>query len=137
MGDMGVPMPVHAMPAGLSLDMTPAFAHTESCGPRGPRCEILCNDKPAWFKGGFPCLGKLTVKCESGEDSPSWAPNFVAASCKGFWSGIFGRTVCSRAPPCALPVIAWHSCIGRLLHSPGGLTLCLLHDTKKSYALEE
>lgn len=88
-----MPMPVHAMPAGLSLDMTPSFACSH-----GPRCEILCNDKPAWFKGGFPCLGKLTVKCESGEDSPDWAPNFIAASCKGFWSGIFGRTVCLGAP---------------------------------------
>ncbi|BDA46172.1 hypothetical protein COCOBI_08-2640 [Coccomyxa sp. Obi] len=94
MEDMGVPMPVHAMPAGLSLDMTPAFANMES---RGPRCEILCNDKPAWFKGNFPCLGKLTLKCESGEDSPDWAPNFIAASCKGFWSGIFGRTCKGQA----------------------------------------
>lgn len=83
-------MPVHSMPAPLSLDMTPAFA---SYGCKGPRCEILCNDKPAWFHGNFPCLGKLTVKCEAGEDAPNWAPNFVAASCKGFWSGIFGHKV--------------------------------------------
>lgn len=84
-------MPVHTMPPALSLDMTPAFANYDF---KGPHCEILCNDKPAWFKGGFPCLGKLTVKCESGEDAPDWAPNFIAASCKGFWSGIFGHKVC-------------------------------------------
>lgn len=89
MQDMGVQLPVHEMPSPLSLDMSPAFASNG----HGPHCEILCNNKPAWFKGNFPCLGKLTLKCESGEDAPKWAPNFVAASCKGFWSGIFGHMV--------------------------------------------
>lgn len=40
-------MPVHTMPPALSLDMTPAFANYDF---KGPHCEILCNDKPAWFK---------------------------------------------------------------------------------------
>ena len=40
----------------------------------------------------------LQVKCFAGEEAPKYAPDFVAASCKGFWSGIFGhRVTCS--PP--------------------------------------
>jgi hypothetical protein len=94
--EMGMALQLPTMPAPFSLDLTPGFATGE--GPNGPKCEILCNGKPAWFKGAFPCLGKLTVECEAGEDSPKFAPSFVAASCKGFWSGILGHRVRSLNP---------------------------------------
>jgi hypothetical protein len=86
--DMQLELPV--MPSPFGLDLVPQFATVEG---RGPRCKLMCNGKPAWFKGQFPCLGKLKLVCESGEDSPKFAPNFVAASCKGFWTGIFGHKV--------------------------------------------
>lgn len=35
----------------------------------------------------------LQVKCFAGEEAPKYAPDFFAASCKGFWSGIFGHKV--------------------------------------------
>ena len=35
----------------------------------------------------------MQVKCFAGEEAPKYAPDFFAASCKGFWSGIFGHRV--------------------------------------------
>ena len=94
--EMGMKLELPTMPGPFSLDLTPQFAAT---GSTGPRCEILCNGRPAWFKGAFPCLGKLTVECEAGQDAPKFAPDFVAASCKGFWSGILGHRVCASLTP--------------------------------------
>ena len=139
--EMGVP---ETMPNYMSVDIKPVFQEAFQNGG----CKITCNGKPAWFKGQFPCFGKLAVrpqaspswkahamthdrdqggsplshtvrgwslpgavlqagivgqhkrvlvhaqvKCFAGEEAPKYAPDFFAASCKGFWSGIFGHRV--------------------------------------------
>jgi len=28
------------------------------------KCDVLCNGKPAWFHGKWPCFGKLSLHCE-------------------------------------------------------------------------
>ncbi|CAL5227602.1 g10604 [Coccomyxa viridis] len=82
--DMGVP---EVMPSYMSVGIEPVFQEASQNGG----CKITCNGKPAWFKGQLPCFGKLEVKCFAGEEAPKYAPDFFAASCKGFWSGIFGH----------------------------------------------
>ena len=44
-------------------------------------------------------LSVVQVKCFAGEEAPKYAPDFFAASCKGFWSGIFGHRVSSSILP--------------------------------------
>jgi hypothetical protein len=52
--DMGVPK---TMPSYTSIDFRPIFEEAYQNGG----CKITCNGKPAWFKGKFPCFGKLEV----------------------------------------------------------------------------
>ena len=53
--DMGVP---ETMPGYTSVDFKPVFEEAYQNGG----CKITCNGKPAWFKGKFPCFGKLAVR---------------------------------------------------------------------------
>ena len=53
--DMGVP---ETMPSYISVDFKPVFEEAYQNGG----CKITCNGKPAWFKGKFPCFGKLAVR---------------------------------------------------------------------------
>jgi len=53
--DMGVP---ETMPSYASVDIKPVFQEAYQNGG----CKITCNGKPAWFKGQFPCFGKLAVR---------------------------------------------------------------------------
>lgn len=49
----------------------------------------------------------VQVKCFAGEEAPKYAPDFFAASCKGFWSGIFGHRVsCFRLLQCGAQSIS-------------------------------
>ena len=59
--EMGVP---ETMPSYASVDFTTAFEEGYSNGG----CKITCNGKPAWFKGKFPCFGKLAVRHQTPED---------------------------------------------------------------------
>ena len=75
----------------------------------GPSCKVTCNGKRAYFKGKLPCVGELSVKCKAGKGAPKYAPEFFAASCKGFWSGsIFGSRVRAPVlqPPLSLRLLA-------------------------------
>ena len=52
--EMGVP---ETMPSYMSVGIKPVFQEAFQNGG----CKITCNGKPAWFKGQFPCFGKLAV----------------------------------------------------------------------------
>ena len=52
--------------------------------------ELVVSDQ-----GRADWLVHAQVKCFAGEEAPKYAPDFAAASCKGFWSGIFGHRVSS------------------------------------------
>ena len=60
--EMGVP---ETMPSYASVDFTSAFEEGYSNGG----CKITCNGKPAWFKGKFPCFGKLAVRLQTPKES--------------------------------------------------------------------
>jgi hypothetical protein len=99
---------VCSLSAGLSCIVQKVrYACAARAQENGPSCKVLCNGKPAWFKGKLPCFGKLTVACKPGIDAPKFAPKFFAASCKGFWTGIFGRRVRLSAPH--VPQLHWPS----------------------------
>ena len=68
--DMGVP---ETMPSYASVDIKPVFQEAYQNGG----CKITCNGKPAWFKGQFPCFGKLAVLTTSAICPCCWCPDAI------------------------------------------------------------
>eukprot|EP00884_Botryococcus_braunii_P019603 jgi/Botrbrau1/6326/Bobra.0339s0033.2 len=86
-------LPSLDLPVGFPSLVPPPPPPPQGAG-EPPKPTITCNEKPAWWHGAFPCIGKFEMEVEFEHQGIKGGDPFtveIEAKCQGFWSGLLGR----------------------------------------------